>query len=79
MYHSYWNGLYFFETDPRVSSLATFIFKAIVFVWMRYTELYPSSALNDHQTLIYYWYCGIFDRDHLPVGHRHYRFVENVY
>ena len=79
MYHSYWNGLYFFEADPRVSSLATFIVKAIVFVWMRYTEFYPSSTLNDYQTFVYYCYCGIFDHDHVPVGHRHYRFVKYVY
>ena len=79
MYHSYWNGLYFFEDDPRVSSLVTFILKSIVFVWMRYTELYPSSTLNDDQTFVYYCYCGIFDYDHVPVGHRYYRFLKNVY
>ena len=79
MYHGCWNGLYFFENDPRVSSLTTFIVKGIVFVWMRYTELYHSSALNDYQTLVYYVYCGTFDYDHVPVGHRYYRFLKNVY
>lgn len=43
--------------------------KVNLFVWMRYTELHPSSKLNDIRTLFFYIFCDNFRLHQMPDSH----------
>ena len=65
-----WDGSYSIESGCSVTSFFfTFILKGTLFLWMRYTEFYPSSRLNDCQTFIFYYYCGRSNTFHVPNNH----------
>ena len=43
--------------------------KGCLFIWMRYTEWYPSSKLNDYLTFFFYMCCNEFDLYRRPDDH----------
>jgi hypothetical protein len=65
-YFDTWVVSCFSVPEVRSASLLGFILKGSSFVWMRYTELYPSSTLNDFQTFVFYSYCGTSNHHHVP-------------
>ena len=53
-----WWKEYLLETDPKLISILAYVTKGILFVIMRYTEMYPSSIINDYQTFCFYLLCN---------------------
>ena len=60
---------YLLELDIKYVSLFVYTVKGVLFVWMRYAEVYPSSKLNDFQTCFIYVVCGTFHPDRVPNDH----------
>ena len=59
-YLNWWDE-YLLEHDPRAFPTMACMSKGILFVVMRYAEMYPSSKINDHQTEFFYSICGKSD------------------
>ena len=49
---------YLLEEDPRVISAVAYVSKGILFVVMRYAEMFPSSKINQYQIEFLYPICG---------------------
>ena len=60
---------YSVEFDIVFASPLSYMLKGSLFVWMRYTELYPSSRLNDYQTYFFYYHCNALNYHHIPDDH----------
>ena len=48
------------DEDPRSIYTIVYLSKAILFVIMRYVEIYPHSTLNDDYISVFYWFCRTF-------------------
>ena len=65
-----WNGSYLVDSESSVASRFRYMLKGTLFLWMRYTELYPSSPLNDYHTFFFYYYCDPSHFSRVPANHR---------
>lgn len=63
------NELDLIEFDSIFASPFGYMLKGSLFVWMRYSELRPSSRLNDYQTYFFYSYCDTLNTHHVPDDH----------
>ena len=64
-----WDGSYLVDPDPSVASRFPYIIKGTLFLWMRYTEFYLSSPLNDFHTIIFYYFCDTSHIFRAPADH----------
>lgn len=60
---------YIIDLNCRLTSLLVYMLKGTLFLWMRYSEYYPSSILNDVQTLFFYAFCNKSQLHRMPVDH----------
>ncbi len=56
-YLNWWEE-YLLENDPKSIAILAYMSKGILFVFMRYVEMYPSSKINNYQIDILYRICG---------------------
>ena len=69
VYIGTWNGSYLVDPDSSIASRFPYMLKGTLFLWMRYTEFYPSSPLNDYHTIIFYYYCDTTQFSRAPADH----------
>jgi hypothetical protein len=55
--------------NPSVGTPVLLLHKFSQLVLMRYAELFPSSRLNDFQTLIFYRFCAASGGHQIPADH----------
>ena len=46
------------QVDPKLISVLAYTCKALLCIVMRYTEMYPSSKLNDYKIVLFHHICG---------------------
>lgn len=65
----YMHDGYLFDFNCKLTCLWVYMLKGGVFVWIRYTEWYPSSILNDVQTFMFYHFCNQSKLHQMPNDH----------
>lgn len=66
---------YFCHDDLTFISPVIYMMKGILFITVRYAELYPSSIVNDYQTFIFYYLCNKSGFHHMPDHHNLRKFL----